>query len=159
MDIRRYDIDSLRVLAFALLILVHVGNFLDSKDWLIKNSVTYGWLDFPQWFFSQWRLSLLFVVSGMGTYFNKPSRLLSYANEAVYPFYILHLVLILALGYYFKNVEMCFVAKFSIMTIGTFGITWLIYEFGIRRFAWIRPLFGMKRKRLDNMDKIHSNFI
>ena len=74
MDIRRYDIDSLRVLAFALLILVHVGNFLDSKDWLIKNSVTYGWLDFPQWFFSQWRLSLLFVVSGMGTFFNFSKR-------------------------------------------------------------------------------------
>jgi len=83
----------------------------------------------------------------------------SSTNQTVYPFYILHLVIILVLGYYFKNVEMCFIAKFSIMTIGTFGITWLIYEFGIRRFACIRPLFGMKRKRLDNMDKMHSNFI
>ena len=377
---RRYDVDALRVIAFGLLIFVHIGNFFDSKDWLIKNSITYEWIDYPQWFFSQWRLSLLFVISGMGTFFNiskktggefakerfkrlfiplvtgmifivppmvyiqrldagqftgnyfdfwplkafigaypqgnfswhhlwflpylllfslvlipvflylrnhqqawiirkiksltsyklgllvlviplifwelilnprfpathslvndwyllvnyctlffygfllvtlknifwenliknrklyliigivvfvfqmymwlgvkpfphfgniwlitmavyewtmilalvgyaatylnKPSRIISYANEAVYPFYILHLTIIVVLGYYLKNVEMCLLTKFSIMVIGTFGISWLIYEFGIRRYTCIRPLFGMKSKR--NKAKINE---
>jgi hypothetical protein len=90
---------------------------------------------------------ILVIIGYAATYLNKPSRTLSYANEAVYPFYILHQTIIIALGFYLRNVEMCFVAKFSIMLIGTFGITWLIYEFGIRRFTWIRPLFGMKRKK------------
>ena len=373
---RRYDIDALRVIVFGLLIIVHILNFFESKEWIIKNSVTYDWLDYPQWFFSQWRLSLLFVISGIGTFFNiskktgwefakerfkrvviplvigilfiipttvyiqrldaglftgnylefwllkasigldpqgnfswlylwlhlwylayllifslllipvflylrthqqawiirktkclasykfglyvlaiplifwelflntrfppthalvddwyllvdyctlffygfllmalkdvlwenliknrqsylmiaivvfalqmymwlgtwafpmgneiwsitmalfqwsmilalmgyaatylnKPSRIFAYANEAVYPFYILHLTITVAFGYYLKNIEMCFFIKFSIITIGVFGITWLIYEFGIRRNSWIKPLFGMKRK-------------
>jgi len=89
---------------------------------------------------------ILALIGYAATYLNKPNSKLSYANEAVYPFYILHQTVIIVLGYYLKNVDMCLFAKFSIMVIGTFGITWLIYEFGIRRFAWIRPLFGMKRK-------------
>ena len=88
---------------------------------------------------------ILTIIGYAATYLNKPSPQLSYASEAVYPFYILHQTVIIALAYYLKNVEMCFFAKFSIMAIGTFGISWLIYEFCIRRFAWIRPLFGMKK--------------
>jgi len=86
---------------------------------------------------------ILVMMGYAATYLNKPSRKLSYANEAVYPFYILHQTVIIALGYYLKNVAICLFAKFSIMVIGTIGITWLIYEFGIRRWAWIRPLFGL----------------
>jgi len=88
---------------------------------------------------------ILVMISYAATYLNKPGRKLSYANEAVYPFYILHQTVIIALGYYLKNVEICLFVKFFLMVIGTFGISWLIYEFGIRRYAWIRPLFGMKR--------------
>ena len=89
---------------------------------------------------------ILVMIGYAATYFNKSSRKLSYANEAVYPFYILHQTVIIVLGFYLKNVALCLFVKFSIMAIGTFAISWLIYEFGIRRFAWIRPLFGMKRK-------------
>ena len=88
---------------------------------------------------------ILAIIGYAAAYLNKPSKTLTYANEAVYPFYILHQTVTIALGYYLKNVEMCLVVKFSMMVIGTFGISWLIYEFGIRRHAWIRPLFGMKR--------------
>ena len=90
---------------------------------------------------------ILTIVGFAATYLNKPNRQLKYANEAVYPFYILHQTVIIILGYYLKNVDMCLLAKFSIMVTGTFGISWLIYEFGIRRYTWIRPLFGMKRKK------------
>jgi len=97
---------------------------------------------------------ILTMIGYAAAYLNKPNRKLSYANEAVYPFYILHQTVIILLGYYLKNVDVGLAAKFSIMVIGTFGITWLIYEFGIRRYAWIRPLFGMKKiKHKDNDDK------
>ena len=93
----------------------------------------------------EWTM-MLELIGYAATYCNKPSRLLSYANKAVYPFYILHMTVSYSLGYYLKNLEMSLFCKFSIIVIGTLGISWLIYELGIRRYAWIRPLFGMKRK-------------
>lgn len=95
--------------------------------------------------FNSWSWILtLFAYSAI--YFNKPSKILSYANEAVYPFFILHQTVMMGLCYYLKDIDMGFFAKFSILSIGTFGISWIIYEFGIRRYPLIRPLFGMKPK-------------
>lgn len=78
-------------------------------------------------------------------YLNKPGKTLAYCNEAVYPFYILHQSVMLVLCYYMMDMPMGFFLKFSLLSVGTFGISWLIYEFGIRRFSFIRPLFGMKK--------------
>ena len=89
---------------------------------------------------------ILALIGYAATYLNKPSRLLSYANAAVFPIYILHSPVEHILSYYLKDVEMCFVLKFPMMVIGVFGISWLIYELGIRRYAWVRPLFGVKKK-------------
>lgn len=95
--------------------------------------------------FNLW--SWIFTIFGYAaTYLNKPSKTLAYANESVYPLYILHQTVIIILGYYLKYTDLGFFPKFSLMVIGTFGFSWLIYEFGIRRFAWIRPLFGLKNK-------------
>jgi len=77
---------------------------------------------------------------------NKPGKSLSYANEAVYPFYILHQTVIVILGYYFKDWNTGFFIKFPLMVTFTFAITWFIYEYGIRRYRIIRPLFGLKNK-------------
>ncbi len=95
--------------------------------------------------FNSWSWILTFIGYS-AVYLNKPSKALSYANEAVYPFYILHQTVIIVLAYYLKYTSMGFFPKFSLMVIGTFCITWIIYEFGIRRYNLIRPLFGMKLK-------------
>ncbi|MDR1781160.1 MAG: acyltransferase family protein [Tannerella sp.] len=76
---------------------------------------------------------------------NRESKTLKYANEAVYPFYILHQTVMLILCYFIRNLDWQLFPKFSVLAIGTFGISWLIYEFGIRRYRLIRPLFGMKK--------------
>ena len=65
--IRRYDLDWLRVIVFALLILYHVGMFFVPWGWHIKNNEIYSWLRYPMLFLNQWRLPILFVISGMGT--------------------------------------------------------------------------------------------
>lgn len=77
--------------------------------------------------------------------FNKPGKALRYANEAVYPFYILHQTVIIILGYYIKDQDWGLLPKFAILSFGTFFLSWLLYEFGIRRYRFIRPLFGMKK--------------
>ena len=66
---RRYDIDSLRVIAFALLIFYHVGMFFVPWGFHINNTVVYEGLVYPMLFLNQWRLPLPFVISGMGTCF------------------------------------------------------------------------------------------
>ncbi len=67
--IRRYDLDWLRVIVFALLIFYHVGMFFVPWGWHVKNNVIYDWLRWPMSFLNQWRLPILFVISGMGTYY------------------------------------------------------------------------------------------
>src|SRR5690554_1580689 len=64
---RRYELDWLRVMVFALLIFYHVGMFFVPWDFHIKNNIIYEWLTWPMLFLNQWRLSILFVISGMGT--------------------------------------------------------------------------------------------
>jgi len=97
------------------------------------------------WAINEWAW-ILTLVGYAATYLNKPSHILSYTNEAVYPFYILHQTVLISLCYYLKNIGIGLLAKFFILALGTFGISWFVYEFGIRRYTWIRPLFGMKRK-------------
>lgn len=67
---RRYDVDALRVLAFAILILYHSGMFyVQDWGWHVKSQYQAQWLQIPMMFFNQWRMALLFIISGMATFF------------------------------------------------------------------------------------------
>ena len=70
MSTRRHDIDFLRVFAFGLLILYHVGMFyVYDWGWHVKSAYQAEWLQLPMTFTNQWRMSLLFVVSGLAISF------------------------------------------------------------------------------------------
>lgn len=90
---------------------------------------------------------LLTLFGYAAQYLNKPSKLLAYCNEAVYPFYILHQTVTIVLAYYIMNKTWGLLPKATILILGTFIISWLIYEFLIRRWKWIRPLFGLKKPK------------
>lgn len=66
---RRNDLDWIRILVFGLLIFYHIGMFFVPWGWHIKNNQTFDSLEVPMMFVNQWRLHLLFVISGMGTCF------------------------------------------------------------------------------------------
>lgn len=72
--IRRYDLDWLRVIAFGILIFFHVGMFFNHWEWHIKNNELTRVVEWPMRFSSQWRMSLLFMISGAGVYFALGSR-------------------------------------------------------------------------------------
>jgi glucan biosynthesis protein C len=72
--LRRYDLDWLRVIAFAILIFFHVGMFFNHWDWHIKNNELTRIIEWPMRFSSQWRMSLLFMISGAGVYFALGNR-------------------------------------------------------------------------------------
>lgn len=67
---RRYDIDAIRVIAFALLILYHVGMFyVTDWGWHIKSAYLAEWLQYPMMVVNRWRMPLLFMVSGLAVNF------------------------------------------------------------------------------------------
>ncbi len=86
----------------------------------------------------------LLVIFGYGASFlNKPSKILSYCNTAVYPFYILHQTVTVILCYFIFQSDLSITVKFLFLSVGTFLISGLIYEL-IRRIKILRPLFGLK---------------
>ena len=66
---RRYDLDALRVGAFMLLILYHLGMFYVPWGWHVKSSHIVPALEPLMGAVNPWRLSLLFVISGAATRF------------------------------------------------------------------------------------------
>lgn len=66
---RRYDLDWVRILAFAVLILYHTGMYYVSWDWLVKSPFATTTIEPLMMLSSPWRLSLLFLVSGAATAF------------------------------------------------------------------------------------------
>jgi len=64
---RRYDLDWLRIFAFGLLILYHVGMYYVSWDWHVKSPFASTTLEPLMMLSSPWRLALLFFVSGCAT--------------------------------------------------------------------------------------------
>ena len=88
-------------------------------------------------------LWLVVLVGFSATYLNFTNRFLRYANELVYPFYIVHQSLMMIIGYYILLQPWNIIAKFGTITLGTYFGTWLCVEI-IRKVNVLRPLFGLK---------------
>jgi glucans biosynthesis protein C len=66
---RLYGLDWLRIGAFGLLILYHIGMFFVPWDWHIKTAAPVEWLETVMLAINPWRLSLLFLISGTASAF------------------------------------------------------------------------------------------
>jgi len=66
---RRIDLDWLRILAFGVLILFHVGMYYVTWGWHVKSPFASHALEPLMMLSAPWRLSLLFFVSGCATAF------------------------------------------------------------------------------------------
>lgn len=72
---RRHDVDTLRVLAFALLILYHVGMYYVADwHWHLKSPHAAQWLQMPMQAVNLWRMDLVFLVSGLALGLGSPQR-------------------------------------------------------------------------------------
>lgn len=70
MQVRRYDLDWLRVIAILLLHLFHCAMpFIAEWDWHLKNKETSYLVLECNYFVSRWRMPILFFISGIGTVF------------------------------------------------------------------------------------------
>lgn len=67
---RRHDIDAMRAIAFALLILYHLCMFYVADwGWHVKSVHLATWLQFPMLFVNRWRMDLIFMISGIAAAF------------------------------------------------------------------------------------------
>jgi glucans biosynthesis protein C len=71
---RRYDLDWLRVLAILAVFVFHSGRFFDLDDWHVKNATTYLGAQIWTAFQVQWLMPLVFVISGMSTFYALGTR-------------------------------------------------------------------------------------
>jgi glucans biosynthesis protein C len=63
---RRHDIDALRALAFALVILYHVAMYYVADwHWHLKSPHAAEWLTWPMSALNLWRMDLVFLISGV----------------------------------------------------------------------------------------------
>jgi glucan biosynthesis protein C len=63
---RRHDIDALRALAFALVILYHVAMYyVAGWHWHLKSPHEADWLQWPMRALNLWRMDLVFLISGL----------------------------------------------------------------------------------------------
>jgi len=66
---RRYDLDWLRIIAFGLLILYHVGMFYVSWGWHVKSEYASTFAEPLMRIVNPWRLALIFFISGVAIRF------------------------------------------------------------------------------------------
>lgn len=62
---RQFGLDWLRIGAFGLLIFYHIGMFFVPWGWHVKTAAPIAWLEWPMMAVNPWRLSLLFLISGI----------------------------------------------------------------------------------------------
>ena len=87
------------------------------------------------------------TVFGLGMKrLNFQNKFLTYANEAVLPFYILHQTVLLCVGYFVVRWNVPVVAKFAVISSISFLLVMVIYEFLVRRWNAMLFLFGMRVK-------------
>jgi glucan biosynthesis protein C len=90
---------------------------------------------------------VVFVFSLGAKYLNRSGRMLTYANEAVLPFYILHQTVILSVGWFVIRWNIGVLPKYLTIAVCSFVIIMALYEGLVRRFNWVRFLFGMRPKK------------
>ncbi|MDJ0652644.1 MAG: acyltransferase family protein [Xanthomonadales bacterium] len=134
------ELKRLRKLFFALAV-VSFTAYYGMFNWLPDDSVPRG-VELLVIYLNRWLWVIM--VLGWGYHLlNRPRGWLTYATEAVYPWYILHQTLTIVAGYHLSKLALGPVIEPLLVLLATFGGCYLLHEFVIRRVALLRPLFGL----------------
>lgn len=101
-----------------------------------------------------WHISSFFLAWSCGLaaigyakqYLNRDTLFRKVANEAIYPFYLLHQPVILILGFVLIKIQIPDIVRFFILTLSSFALSSALYWYLVRPFNLTRMLFGMKPK-------------
>jgi glucan biosynthesis protein C len=87
--------------------------------------------------------AVVFMLSLGDKYLTFSNTLLTYSNEAVLPFYLLHQTVILIVGWFVLSWNIGNLARFLIIAVVSFLLIMILYEVFVRRIGFMRFLFGM----------------
>lgn len=100
---------------------------------LARSLGTWGWV--------------LFLAGIAMRYVDRPHPAITYGNEAILPFYVLHHPVVVILAFYIVQLPLGVWPKFALLFTGAFVVTLGIYEVAIRRVGPLRLLFGLSYRR------------
>ncbi|MEO6172015.1 MAG: hypothetical protein ABIP02_02750, partial [Arenimonas sp.] len=118
-----------------------IPDWLQTLVWTLRN-------------FYIWSM-LLAILGWSHALLNRPFRWLPWANESVYPWYMLHQSLIVGLGFWINSYHFGPVSEPLLLLVGTllgcFGISEII-----KRIPWLRPCFGLKLRSSPSRQRLES---
>lgn len=119
-------------------ILLYVPPASRWQSWPVQAAFSFAWaLDI--W---SWLLAVLYI--GI-RWMDFPNRVLSYLKESVLPFYVIHHPVVLLIASFVVTWDLGVWPKFAVIVVAGLGLTVGLYEFGVRRWAPMRVIFGLKR--------------
>lgn len=139
------DLITRRRREFAILGILVAAVFFASRG----TGLTAGWPPEARMWYgnlvsSYYGMTWVFALLGYArTYLNRSSPALSYATEAVYPFYIFHQTITVAAVYYLIPVPIGVWPKVALAATFTVLGSWALVQL-VRRVKPLRPLFGLK---------------
>jgi glucan biosynthesis protein C len=89
--------------------------------------------------------TLLCVLGWSRRKLDRPWPWLAWANESVYPWYVLHQTVIIVLVFWLAPLELHAGWEALLLIVGTVLGCWGLTAI-VRRVGWLRPLFGLKRR-------------
>ena len=87
---------------------------------------------------------ILTIIGFAKKHLNASSNLLNYLNQAVFPFFIIHQTIIVAIGYWIVQLKVSVLTKYLLLSICSSVVIYVLYEYVIRRTKLTRFLYGMK---------------
>ncbi len=102
---------------------------------------------------------LLVCLGYAGRYLRRENRVLAYLNDAVYPFFCLHLTVIVAVSYVVVPLDWSATSKYLTIVATTIVLVLAAYEFVVRRISWLRPLVGLKPLISSNAARLSGGVI
>ena len=110
------------------------------------NSQPLSYLFYSVYYFQTY-IWLAAILGYAKRYLKEGGSKLKYANEAVYPFYILHMTIIVVIGYYVVATDLSLIAKVLAVVVPSFLIAMLLYELIISKVSVLRFIFGLRQKK------------
>lgn len=89
--------------------------------------------------------ALLAILGWAHVKLNRPWRWLSWANESVYPWYVLHQTVIIVVIWWLVPFQLGPALEPALLMLLTVAGCWTITAL-VRRSVWLRPLFGLRRR-------------
>ncbi|PIY97147.1 MAG: hypothetical protein COY66_01060 [Candidatus Kerfeldbacteria bacterium CG_4_10_14_0_8_um_filter_42_10] len=139
-DRQKYTLLALSV--FSGIIFILLQSWGEYQSGITLGSMAYDFLaDFYAW------VSILTLFAFSRAFLNRPGRAVRYAGPASYPVYLIHMPIVVAIGYYVIQWPAGIFTKYAVIVISSFIATFLVYDLLIRRMPLIRWLMGVKVKQ------------